>query len=166
MPDFVHLRHKPVVELAEPRPLIVALPPMQSNINISRIVRAASCCGVRRMVVCGHAKIDRKIARDGADEITIEVRRTLPPVLKQFREEGYRLVGLEQTTNSQCLYDYRYESRSVLVIGHERQGLTEDVLQLLDDVIEIPVYGLPHAHNAATAAAIALYEYCRQHRDS
>ncbi|MCA9227721.1 MAG: hypothetical protein KDA47_19005, partial [Planctomycetales bacterium] len=72
----------------------------------------------------------------------------------------------EQTTNSQCLYDYRYESRSVLVIGHERQGLTEDVLLLLDDVIEIPVYGLPHAHNAATAAAIALYEYCRQHRDS
>ena len=36
------------------------------------------------------------------------------------------------------------------------------MLAELDDVIEIPVYGLPHSFNAATAAAMALYEYCRQ----
>jgi tRNA G18 (ribose-2'-O)-methylase SpoU len=38
------------------------------------------------------------------------------------------------------------------------------VLAALDDVIEIPVYGMPHSFNAATAAAMALYEYCRQFR--
>ena len=32
-----------------------------------------------------------------------------------------------------------------------------------DDVVEIPVYGLPHAYNVATATAMALYEYCRQY---
>ena len=38
-----------------------------------------------------------------------------------------------------------------------------DILKKLDRVVEIPVYGLPYAHNAATAAAIAMYEYCRQY---
>ena len=36
------------------------------------------------------------------------------------------------------------------------------VLALVDDVVEIPVYGLPFSYNVATAAAMALYEYCRQ----
>ena len=35
-------------------------------------------------------------------------------------------------------------------------------LALLDEAIEIPVWGLPHSYNAATATCMALYEYCRQ----
>ena len=37
-----------------------------------------------------------------------------------------------------------------------------EVLALLDDAVEIPMYGLPYSHNVATATSIALYEYCRQ----
>jgi tRNA G18 (ribose-2'-O)-methylase SpoU len=36
------------------------------------------------------------------------------------------------------------------------------LLPLLDKVVEIPVYGLPHSYNVATATTMALYEYCRQ----
>jgi tRNA G18 (ribose-2'-O)-methylase SpoU len=162
MPRFVHVRHKPLVELARPRELIVACPPMQSHVNLSRIVRVAGCCGVEKVIACGHAKVDRKIARDGADAVIVEVHRSLPPVLKKLKADGYRLVGLEQTTNSESLYTFRFERRTVLVAGHERQGLTDDVLELLDHVVEIPVYGLPYSYNVATAATMALYEYCRQ----
>ncbi len=108
-------------------------------------------------------RIDQKIARDGADTVQIEVHRTLAPVLKRLREEGYHLVGLEQTTGSQSLYDFRFPRRAVLVVGNERLGLEADVLALLHSTVEIPVYGLPHAHNVATATAMALYEYCRQY---
>ena len=38
-----------------------------------------------------------------------------------------------------------------------------NLLAPMDDVVEIPVYGLPHSFNAATAASMALYEYCRQY---
>ena len=54
----------------------------------------------------GPAKLDRKIARDGADTVRIEIHRTLPPVLEKLRDDGYRLVGLEQTTNSQKSAQY------------------------------------------------------------
>ncbi len=162
MPRFVHERHKPPAVLDRPRQLIVACAPMRSNINLSRIVRVASCSGVNRVIACGTAKVIDKIARDGADAIEIDVHRTLPPVLKELKSSGFRLLGLEQTTNSENLYSYAFERQTVLVVGNERAGLADDVLALLDAVVEIPVYGLPYSYNAATAATMAIYEYCRQ----
>ena len=162
MTRFIHLRQKESATLERPRELIVAMPPMRSNVNVSRIVRLAGCCAVNRVIVCGTPKIDRKIARDGAESVTLEVRRSLPPVLKRLREDGYQLVGLEQTTDCEDLHAFAFERRTALILGHERLGLTPEVLELLDRVVEIPVWGLPHSYNVATSAAMALYEYCRQ----
>jgi tRNA G18 (ribose-2'-O)-methylase SpoU len=162
MADFIHERHKPPQELPRPRELVVVCAPMRSNINLSRIARAAGCCGVTRLVCCGPGKLDRKIARDAAETLQLEMHRTLPPVLEKLRADGYRLVGLEQASNSQNLHKYKFERRTALVIGNERSGLTDDLLQQLDDVVEIPVWGLPYSYNVATATAMTLYEYCRQ----
>jgi len=163
MPDFTPQRHKPPTELKRPRELIVACPPMRSNVNLSRIVRTAGCCGVRRMICCGTARVIDKIARETGPSIRLEVHRTLPPVLERLRQEGFELVGLEQTTDSRSLFKFPFRRKTVLVVGNERLGLEEDVLRLLDHVVEIPVYGMPSSHNAATAAAMALYEFCRQY---
>jgi tRNA G18 (ribose-2'-O)-methylase SpoU len=162
MHDFEHQRHKPPTPLERPRELVLVCAPMRSNVNLSRIARAAGCCGIERIVCTGPAKLDRKIARDGADAVVIETHRTLAPVLDNLRDAGYRLVGLEQTTNSRNLHDYAFARRTALVIGNERTGLTEDILAQLDDVLEIPVWGLPYSYNVATATTMALYEYCRQ----
>ena len=159
---YEHQRHKPPSTLVRPRELLVVCAPLRSNVNLSRIVRVASCCGLDRIICTGHAKLDRNIARDGADAIAIEVHRTLPPVLKDLRRDGYRLVGLEQTSGSSSLHEYRFEHRTALILGNERTGLTEDLLALLDDVVEIPVWGLPFSYNVASATTMALYEYCRQ----
>jgi tRNA G18 (ribose-2'-O)-methylase SpoU len=151
------------VALTAPREIVVACAPMRSNVNLSTIARTAGCCGIERMIVCGNARLDRTIARDGADSVELEVRNSLPPVLKALRREGYRLVGLEQTTNSSDLHTYAFPRRVALVIGNERSGLTPEELELMDDCVEIPVWGLPYSYNVATATSMALYEYCRQY---
>ncbi len=150
---------------------------MRSNVNLSRIVRTAGCCGVRTVICCGAAKIIDKIARDSVQDepaagnenaedwsggVEIRVHRTLAHPLMELKREGYRLVGLEQTTDSQPLPGFPFERRTVLVVGNERQGIEDDILRLLDSVVEIPVFGRPLAYNVATATAMALYEFCRQ----
>ncbi len=162
MNEFIHERHKPLSPLDRPRELVIACAPLRSNINLSRIVRLAGCSGVNRVIACGTAKVIGKIARDGADTVEIEVHRTLPPVLKDLRREGYQLVGLEQTTSSQNLHTFKFQRRTALVIGNERAGITDDILALLDSVVEIPVWGLPYSYNVATATTMAMYEYCKQ----
>jgi tRNA G18 (ribose-2'-O)-methylase SpoU len=160
---FEQVRHRPPAVLDRPREIVVACAPMRSNVNLSMIARTAGCIGVERLIVCGHAKLDQKIARDGADSVHLEVRNSLPPVLRTLRAEGYRLVGLEQTTNSVNLHHYEFSRRTALVIGNERAGLSEEELALVDATVEIPVWGLPYSYNVATATAMALYEYGRQH---
>lgn len=162
MSEYLHERHKPPSALERPRELIVVCAPLRSNVNLSRIVRTVGCCGVPRVIACGAVKVIQKIARDGADSVEIEVHRTLPPVLKRLRQEGYRVVGLEQTSNSTSLHEFAFVRKTALVVGNERLGLDDEALRLVDETVEIPVYGLPFAYNVATATAMALYEYCRQ----
>jgi tRNA G18 (ribose-2'-O)-methylase SpoU len=156
------LRHKPSSPLDRPRELVLACPAFKSQVNLSRIVRLAGCVAVERMIACGTGKIDPAIARDGGDQVVIERRRTLLPVLKKLKQEKYRLVGLEQTNRSRLIFEYSYQRRTALVIGHERLGMTDEELALMDDLIEIPVYGLPYSYNVVTATTMAVYEYCRQ----
>ena len=162
MPRFEHIRHKPPEVPAAPRELVVACPPLRSHVNLSHIVRTCGCFGIRRVIACGAARVLGRIARDGADEVELEIHRSLPPVLERLRAEGRELVGLEQATGSERLFDFSFAARTVLVVGNERTGLTAEELALLDRVVEIPMAGLPHSLNAATATALAVYEYCRQ----
>ena len=163
MPKFEHIRHKPPTELTEERPLIVACSPLHSNVNLSTIFRTAGCCGVREIIATGNVKLISKIARDGAESVSLTTKNSLAPVLKKLRKEGYTMVGLEQTTNSTPLAEYKFPKKAVLVIGSERDGLSEECLAHLDAVVEIPVWGMPYSYNVATATSMALYEYCRQY---
>ncbi len=164
MSKFQHIRHKPPIQLAAPRELLLVLAPMRSNVNLSRIVRLAGCAGVKRIIQCGQGKVDREIARNAIDVVEIVLRRSLPPVLEQLHLEGYARVGLEQTTNSVSLYEFEFPSKTALIVGAEREGLDQQDLDRLDHVVEIPVYGQPFSYNVATATTMAVYEYCRQFR--
>jgi tRNA G18 (ribose-2'-O)-methylase SpoU len=138
---------------------------MRSNVNLSTIFRTAGCCGVKQIVATGNVKLINKIARDGAEQVKLTVKNSLPPVLKKLKAEGYTLVGLEQTTNSTQLSEYAFPKKTALIIGSEREGLADACLALLDDVVEIPVWGLPYSYNVATSTSMAIYEYCRQFPD-
>lgn len=117
------------------------------------------------MIVEGTPRIDPKIARDAAETIVFENRRSLAPALKKEKDKGFALVGLEQTTNSIVIHQYSFPPQTLLVVGHERTGLTAELLDLMDATVEIPVFGLPYSFNVATATSMALYEYNRQHFD-
>lgn len=157
-----HVRHKTPTALQQRRPLILVVPALKSKVNLSRMVRLAGCAGIPRIITSGSDKVDPKIARDGAAHVEIEKRRSLVPVLKSLKSEGYRIVGLEQTDDSQVIFDYRFAKKTALLIGHERHGITDQELQVVDDCIEIPVYGLPYSYNVVTATTMGVYEYCRQ----
>ena len=160
--SFEHIRHRPPHHLAGPRELVVACPAFRSKVNLSNIVRTCGCFGIRHLITSGSSKLDEKIAREASQEISIEVHRSLAPVLDKMKISGWELVGLEQSTNSECLFSFPFVSKTVLVVGNERLGIEPEILNRLDRVAEIPMAGLPHSLNAATSTAVAVYEYCRQ----
>jgi len=143
------------------KPLVVACPPMKSNCNVSMLARSASCLGAVRFITTGQNRIDDHISRDC--NIEMKHHHSLLPVIKRYRRQGYRVIGVEQATRSKNIYNYMFEDEpTLLVIGNECKGMDQEVLDCMDEVIEIPLFGEPHSLNVAVAASLCLYEYAKQ----
>ncbi|KAI8384828.1 uncharacterized protein BYT42DRAFT_563768 [Radiomyces spectabilis] len=82
--------------------------------------------------------------------------------LKAKKNENYVICGLEQTTNSVTLGEFEFPERCILLLGKERLGIPANLLQLLDQTIEIPQYGITRSLNVHVSGAICIYEYTKQ----
>lgn len=87
-----------------------------------------------------------------------EYRENILDVLAELKSKGTQIVSLEQTDTSQNYRDTEYKFPVALVLGHEREGVDDPVLEKSDLVIEIPMYGVGNSLNVATALAIIGYE--------
>jgi 23S rRNA (guanosine2251-2'-O)-methyltransferase len=142
----------------------VAVPDMHSQVNLARITRAAALFGISRILAVGRAKMDRDVSLGAEEHVDIRSVRTLLQPLMKLKADGWYVVGLEQTEASQSLFDFSFpEQPIVLLLGHERHGVTDELLSVCDAIVEIDTFGTHiGSHNASTAAMLAMYEYCRQ----
>ena len=78
------------------------------------------------------------------------------------KQDGYRIVGLEQSSRSIPLPDYQPPDKIALLLGEEVGGITAELLELCDDTVEIPMFGHKESFNVSVATGIALYELARE----
>lgn len=78
------------------------------------------------------------------------------------KQDGYTIIGLEQTAQSECLSEYEFPDKIVLVLGKEKEGIPVEILQVIDQCIEIPQLGLIRSLNVHVSGAIMLWEYTQQ----
>jgi tRNA G18 (ribose-2'-O)-methylase SpoU len=80
------------------------------------------------------------------------------PNIKQLKDNGYRIVGLEQNDRSVELNKYQASQKIVLLLGEEVHGITDDLIAECDDILEIPMSGKKESFNVSVATGIALYQ--------
>lgn len=141
--------------------VVVACPPMKNNDNVSMIARSAACLGAKHLVLTGTNRINEHISRECYIEISNH--RTLLPVLQKFKHDGYFLVGLEQCDKAKSITDYKFPERDIVfVVGNETRGMDIETQNIMDVMIEIPLFNRPYSLNVAVATSICLAEYARQ----
>lgn len=78
--------------------------------------------------------------------------------LQKQRERGLRIVGVELADEAIRLADLpAAREPTVMVLGHEQQGIPPEALDLLDTCVEIPMVGTGASLNVAVAGSLALY---------
>ncbi|KAI8910402.1 Alpha/beta knot methyltransferase [Gorgonomyces haynaldii] len=82
--------------------------------------------------------------------------------LKQQKQKGYALLGLEQATNSKSLDRCEFPEKVCIVLGRETTGLPPHILDMLDLVIEIPQFGVVRSLNVHVSASLLLWEFVKQ----
>ena len=81
-----------------------------------------------------------------------------------FREQqpGIQLIALEVAENSIPIWDFQITKPIVLVVGNEKNGVSDQVIELADACVHLPMYGVNTSMNVAMAAGIAIYELLRK----
>jgi tRNA G18 (ribose-2'-O)-methylase SpoU len=157
--------------LMEKRALVVVLDNLRSGHNTGAIFRSADSFLVQEIQVCGITPLpDQREVQKSALGATVTVPwkyvRETALALKALKTAGWHITGVEQTNRSTALGpSFTPPQQPVaLVFGNEVRGLSEDVLPLCDDFVEIPQHGSKHSLNVAVCAGIVLWEYCRGSR--
>jgi hypothetical protein len=77
---------------------------------------------------------------------------------RQKQEQGTRIVGVELADESVRLGDLpAARERTIMVLGHERDGIPPEAMELVDVAVEIPMIGSGASLNVAVAGSLVLY---------
>jgi 23S rRNA (guanosine2251-2'-O)-methyltransferase len=158
------------------RDIILIAHNLRSCHNVGSLLRTAEGLGVAKVMLTGYtpypvedgdtrlphlaAKLHRQIQKTalGAEESQPwEHYEDLESVLADLRAKGYVVAAVEQAPHAISLPDYNPPQRIALLVGREVEGVESEVLEQMDAVLEIPMFGKKESFNVVQAAAMTLY---------
>jgi tRNA G18 (ribose-2'-O)-methylase SpoU len=148
-------------------PLWLALDRIRSGQNVGSILRTADAYGVGHVLLGGYTPAPpnpevRKTALGADQTVPWQACPDLVIALTEAKAKGARLVALELTDQSQAPEAIALDTISetaplILILGHEVDGVSDEVLAICDAAIALPQFGTKHSLNVAVAAGIATY---------
>lgn len=145
--------------------LILILDNVQDPGNLGTIMRTADSVNLKQIIVskgCGDI-YNPKVVRSTMGAIfRVEIleKESLEEVVKEIQQNGFKTMATDLATDS-SIYDEQY-NKCAVIIGNEANGVSQEVLDIVDKKIKIPMLGKTESLNASVATGIILYEYVRQ----
>lgn len=147
-------------------PLTIVLDNIRSMHNVGAVFRTANAFIVKNIILCGitptppHREI-HKAALGATESVEWYHEKEISQALKRLKEDGFEVLGIEQTTSSIKLEDFPIDKNKkyALVLGNEVEGLSEECLSDYDSFIEIPQHGTKHSLNVSVCGGIVIWEF-------
>ncbi len=150
---------------ANKMPLVVVLDNVRSCNNVGSVFRTSDALLVSKICLCGITakppeKEIHKTALGAENTVEWKYFETTEEAVKLLKEEGYRIIAIEQVEESIALNEYKPEpgEKLALVFGNEVKGVQQEVVDLCDQTIEIPQFGTKHSFNISVSAGIVLWD--------
>ena len=154
--------------------LVVILNNIRSTYNVGAILRTCDGLGVNQVIFSGYTpypgkglpheqeKLVKQIHKTalGAEEtVDWEYVEDILTFIDELKAKCYNILALEQAPNSVKLNEFQArDDKYALILGEEVEGIPGEVLELADEVLEIPMVGQKESFNVSVAAGIALWE--------
>jgi len=151
---------------SEKFPFVFVLDNIRSLSNVGSVFRTADALGAEGIYLCGftgqppHREIE-KTALGATESVNWTHFESLPDCLMELKNKGFQLVALEQTTGSTALQDFIPTGPLAIVLGNEITGVSDQALEMVDAVVEIPQFGMKHSLNVAVSAGIVAWHSVR-----
>ncbi len=133
--------------------------------NIGSIFRLADAVAAKKIYLCGGTEIPPNHRIKKASINTTEVMEwsyceTAVEVIKKLKKEvkNIQILSIEQSSKSIPYDKFEYKFPTCLVVGHESDGVSKEVLEISDAILEIPMFGVNISLNVMVSLGIVLYQ--------
>ncbi|HLO60743.1 MAG TPA: RNA methyltransferase, partial [Bacteroidales bacterium] len=164
------LNRKTVEEFknAAKHPVVVVLDNVRSLNNIGSVFRTCDAFLMQEIILCGitatppHREIS-KTALGATESVEWKYMESTVEAVNELRNNGYKVFAIEQARGACMLHDLSISQNEkyAVIFGHEINGVSQEVVDLCDGVIEIPQHGTKHSINVAVSTGIVLWEFFR-----
>ena len=150
-------------------PVVALLDDIRSLYNVGAFFRTADAAGLRGLYLCGITGRPPKpgICKTalGAENIVRwEHALDACAVVEHLRADGYEIAAVETSVKSVDLFDWEPAFPVCLIFGNEVDGIRAELSARADSYVRIPMLGVKHSLNVATAGGIVIYELLRKYR--
>ena len=150
----------------EKLPVVVVLDNVRSMHNVGSIFRTCDGFAVEKICLCGitcqppHREIE-KTALGATQSISWSYYADPLHAVDELRKEGYAIIAIEQAEKSIMLNEFEPEpgKKYALIFGNEVNGVSDEVMKVIDACIEIPQFGTKHSFNIVVSAGIVLWDF-------
>ena len=149
--------------------ITVILDNVRSQHNIGSVFRTADSFFIERIILCGICAVPpapeiHKSALGAEFSVDWQYYKNTSEAVAALKEEGYIIISVEQAENSVMLHNFEPDpdKKYALVFGNEVKGVSQDVVDMSDSVLEIPQFGTKHSLNISVSAGAVLWECCKK----
>ena len=135
--------------------------------NIGTVIRtahAAFCGGVVLSSGCCDLYNPKTVRATMSSIFSVPAvcRVTAAEAIEHFRSRGYRIICGALSPRAKSLYETDISGKTLIIVGNEGSGVTEETAALCDDIVKIPMRQDAESLNVSAAASVLIYEHYRQ----
>ncbi len=146
-------------------PIYIVLDNVLDTYNIGAIFRLADAVAAEKIIICGESEIPphtriKKASINTTEWVAWQYFADAKSAILNLKSEilNLQVVAVEQSSKSVPYDKFDYAFPLALIVGHESNGVSKEVLNLCDAIVELPMFGVNKSLNVMVSLGIVLFE--------
>jgi tRNA G18 (ribose-2'-O)-methylase SpoU len=141
---------------------IVILDNLRSAWNVGSVFRTAAALNYQELALCGVTMTPpsvklKETSRGMEDHVSWVAYEQTQDAICHYRQQGYEIVALESGVDALPAQSWTSKPKVAWVLGNEAQGMSQEILSLVDHVVELPIKSSQASINVACAFSAMAY---------
>ncbi|WP_373071794.1 TrmH family RNA methyltransferase [Sulfurimonas sp.] len=143
---------------------IVMLDNITSSENVGSIARSMAGLGVSSYLLPKqsphpYGRRALRVSMGYVSRLKYSIYTDIIRTIKELQDNGYKVYAAELSEDSIPLKNVKPDHKWVLVMGSEGHGISKEVLDVCDEVVNIEMQEDVKSFNVSVAASILMYEF-------
>lgn len=146
-------------------PITIVCDNVLDTYNVGSIFRLADAISAEKVILCGATETPpnsriKKASINTWQWVTWEYAPSAKEALENLKiqNSNIKTYVVEQDPRSKPFQDVSYELPCAVVVGNETTGVGKEVLDMADEIVELPMWGVNTSLNVMVSLGIVLYK--------